>query len=69
MRTDCCVLPHHKSRPVSLEVYVVCLDREFKEPITIAEFMRQRYTNKESANGLNTMQVGGVGFPSENLKA
>lgn len=42
---------------------------EFKEPITIAEFMRQRYTNKESANGLNTMQVGGVGFPTENLKA
>lgn len=49
--------------------YAVCLDREFKEPITIAEFMRQRYTNKESANGLNTMQVGGVGFPTENLKA
>jgi hypothetical protein len=43
--------------------------REFKEPISVAEFMRQKYVSKESANGLNTMQVGGVGFPSENLKA
>jgi hypothetical protein len=50
---------------------LVCMcpsKREFAEPITVAEFMRQKYVSKESANGLNTMQVGGVGFPTENLK-
>jgi len=39
---------------------------DFREPITVAEFMRVKYSSKESANGLNTQQVGGKGFPTIN---
>jgi isopenicillin N synthase-like dioxygenase len=40
---------------------------DYKEPITVSEFMRTKYLSKESANGLNLGQVGSPGFPATNI--
>jgi len=40
---------------------------DFREPVSVAEFMRVKYSSKESANGLSG-QAGGKGFPVANVK-